>query len=106
VRVRFDQGTPVPLREYLPKHQITTTRELSWHELKNGDLLTKAETAGFDVFVTTDQSLRYQQNLLGRRLAIAVLMTTSWPRIARHLTAVAAQIDELKAGQFIEMPIP
>jgi hypothetical protein len=90
----------------LPKHQITTTRELAWHELKNGDLLTKAEASGFDAFVTTDQNLRYQQNLPGRRLAIAVLMTTSWPRIARHSAAVANQIDELKAGQYIELAVP
>ena len=106
MRILFDQGTPAPLRECLPKHQITTTRELSWHQLKNGDLLAKAETAGFDVFVTTDQNLRYQQNLPGRRLAIVVLMTTSWPRIAKHSAAVAAQIDEIKAGQYTELPIP
>jgi hypothetical protein len=83
-----------------------TTGELAWHELKNGDLLTKAEVAGFDVFVKTDQNLRYQQNLPGRRLAIAVLMSTSWPRIARHSATVAARIDELKAGQYVEVPIP
>lgn len=106
MRVLFDQGTPAPLRDCLTKHQITTTHELTWHELKNGELLTKAEAAGFDVFVTTDQSLRYQQNLAGRRLAIAVLMTTSWPRIARHSAAVAEQIDELKAGHYIEVAIP
>jgi hypothetical protein len=106
VRILFDQGTPAPLRECLPKHQITTTRELAWHELKNGDLLTQAEAAGFDAFVTTDQNLKYQQNLPGRRLAIAVLMTTSWPRIARHSVAVANQIDELKAGQYTELAIP
>ena len=106
MRILFDQGTPAPLREYLPKHEITTTRELAWHELKNGDLLTKAEAAGFEAFVTTDQNLKYQQNLPGRRLAIAVLMTTSWPRIARHSEAVAQRIDELKVGQYTELAIP
>jgi hypothetical protein len=83
-----------------------TAFELAWNELRNGELLSKAEAEAFDVLVTTDQNLGYQQNLPGRRLAIAVLMTTSWPRIDRHSSEVARQIGALAPGSYVEIPIP
>ena len=83
MRVLFDQGIPIPLRKHLAAHQVVTTFELGWNTLKNGELLQKAEESGFSVLVTTDQNLRYQQNLRGRKIAVVVLTTTSWPRIAR-----------------------
>ncbi len=85
---------------------MTTTRELEWHQLKNGELLSKAEVAGYDVFVTTDQNLKYQQKLPGRLLAIAVLMTTSWPRIDKHSAEVVGRIDALTPGDYVDIQIP
>jgi hypothetical protein len=70
VRILFDQGTPAPLRSHLAPHQVSTAFELNWGQLKNGDLLSEAEKAGFDVLVTTDQNLKYQQNLSSRRIAV------------------------------------
>jgi hypothetical protein len=67
------------------------------------DLLTAAEAA-FDILITTDRNLRYQQNLLDRRLAILVLPTTSWPTIQRHLEEVSAAVNALKPGDFVEVP--
>ena len=84
MRLLFDQGTPAPLRAHLQKHEVSTVFELGWATLSNGDLLIRAEAAGFEALVTTDQNLKYQQNLPLRRVAIAVLMTTSWPRMERH----------------------
>ena len=80
MKILFDHGTPVPLRRSLPGHEISTAYEMGWAELQNGDLLTAAEK-DFQAFITTDKNLRYQQNLAGRRLAILVLPTTSWPHI-------------------------
>jgi len=62
--------------------------------------------AGYEALVTTDQNLRYQQDLPGRRMAIAILMTTSWPRIERHAPHVIAQIDGLQVGGYAEIVIP
>jgi hypothetical protein len=62
----------------LVDHVVVTAREMDWADLDNGHLLAAAE-AEFDALITTDQNLRYQQNLAGRRLAILVLPTTSWP---------------------------
>jgi len=81
VRVLFDQGTPVPLRESLTQHEVSTAYERGWSNLTNGELLDIAEQEGFTVFVTTDLNLKYQQNLSVRRIAIVVLTSTSWPRI-------------------------
>ena len=70
--------------------------------LENGDLLSAAE-ASFDALITTDQNLRYQQNLAGRRLAILVLPTTSWPMIQLHLPKVATAVNTLHPGDFVQL---
>jgi hypothetical protein len=106
VRVLFDQGTPVPLRHHLVGHDVATAYERGWSALRNGDLLDAAERAGFTVFVTTDRSLRYQQNLSTRRLAVVILMTTSWPRIQRLIEQVIQAIDAATEPGCVEVPIP
>jgi len=106
VRVLFDQGTPVPLRKHLPAHQVTTTFEIGWNNLKNGELLQRSEESGFSVLVTTDQSLRYQQSLTGRKIAIVVLTTTSWPRIEQAVDRVAKAVDSAAPSSYVEVLIP
>lgn len=78
---------------------------MGWAELDNGRLLNAAEAA-FDVLVTTDQNLRHQQNLAGRRLAILVLPTTSWPKIQAHTQQIADALDRLNPGEFAELDWP
>jgi hypothetical protein len=75
---------------------------MGWSALRNGELL-KAAEANFEVFVTTDRNLRYQQNLGGRRLAILILPTTSWPRIREHAAEVAAAVNGLRPGDYREL---
>lgn len=83
MKILFDQGTPAPLRHELPGHEIHTAFEMGWSQLSNGDLLQAAEPL-FDLFITTDQNLHYQQKFKGSRVAILVLPTTRWPTIRRH----------------------
>lgn len=75
MRVLFDNNVPAPLRHCLKEHEVQTARELGWQELKNGELLREAEGRGFEVMLTGDKNLSYQQNLEGRRLSIVVLPT-------------------------------
>lgn len=103
MKILFDQGTPVPLRNCLQPHTIETADERQWSSMKNGDLLNAAENAGFDLFITTDQNLRYQQNLTQRKIAILVLKTTSWPRIRQNIAAVVAALAKVKVGGFYEV---
>jgi predicted nuclease of predicted toxin-antitoxin system len=102
MKILFDQGTPAPLRKILAPHSVSTAFERGWAKVENGDLLAAAEKE-FDAFITTDKNLRYQQNLSGRRLAILVLPTTSWPEIQRHLDPVRDAVNALKSGDFIEI---
>ncbi len=106
MNILFDQGTPVPLRRALPADSVTTVYEQGWSTLQNGHLLTAAEQAGFDVFITTDQNLKYQQQLTGRRLAILVLGSTSWPRIRQHSEVIRQIVEQLSPGAYHELPIP
>jgi len=98
MRIVFDQGTPAPLRQQLVGHTITTAYEQGWATLKNGALLDAAEYAQYDVLITTDQNLRYQQNLTGRQLALVVLQFTSWPRIRTQVAAIQAVLDTIMPG--------
>jgi hypothetical protein len=102
LKILFDQGTPAPLRKSLAPHSVSTAFEMGWAELENGDLLAAAEKV-FEVIITTDKNLRYQQSLSGRQLAILVLPTTSWPEIQKHLTAIADAVNGLKQGDFVEI---
>ena len=68
--ILFDQATPVPIRPYLELHSVRTAAQQGWDTLKNGELLAVAEHAGFDLLLTTDKNMRYQQNFSGRKIAI------------------------------------
>lgn len=102
MKILFDQGTPAPLRDALPGHEVATAQEMAWSDLGNGELLRAAE-AKFDLLITTDQNLRFQQNLAGKRLAILVLSTTSWPRIRREAAKVVAAVAAIAPGEVVEV---
>ena len=105
MKILFDQGTPAPLRKALALHAVDTAFERGWSQLKNGDLIQHAETGGYDLLVTTDQNLRYQQNLVGRRIAIFVLPTTSWPRLHACERAIAEAVNAMQPGGYIEFTL-
>ena len=83
-------------------HETSTAFELGWSTLANGDLLEAAERE-FEVLITTDRNIRYQQNLAGRRLAILVLPTTSWRRIQRHVREIEGDVASLRPGEYREL---
>jgi hypothetical protein len=103
VKVLFDQGTPVPQRRSLAGHLVRTAYEMGWSTLGNGELLTAAETEGFECLVTTDRNLRHQQNLGGRRLRVVVLPTTDWATIRRHADDVVAAMVEVRPGEALHV---
>jgi hypothetical protein len=102
VKILFDQGTPAPLRRALTGHSVVTAFEKGWSNLTNGNLLLAAE-AEFDLLITTDQNLEYQQNLSNRRIAILVLPTTNWPEIQHHQTEVADAVNRMQTGTYLAM---
>ena len=72
MKILFDQGTPVPLRQFLKLHSVETAYDKGWDNIRNGELLSRAEAEGFNALITTDQNIRYQQNLSGRKISIVV----------------------------------
>ena len=106
MRVLFDQGTPAPLRQWLPGHEVSTAYERGWSTLNNGELLAAADAEGFEVLLTTDTNLKYQQNLGSRTIAIVVLGTTSWPRIKAGVQLVADAVDAAAPGTYAEVSVP
>jgi hypothetical protein len=106
MRVLFDQATPVPIRSFLEGHTVSTAAHKGWDRLQNGELLSAAEAAGFDVFLTTDKNMRYQQNLAGRRIAIIVLSRQQWPYLRPYVLLVVAAVNAAKAGSYVEVEIP
>ena len=106
MRILFDKGTPKPLRCRLFGHKVETSVERGWDTMANCELLDWAEEAGFEVLLTTDQSIRYQQNMTDRRIAVVVLMNTNWPRIARNTEVVRIALERLQPGELREVTIP
>lgn len=103
MKILFDQGTPIPLRRFLHPHVVDTAGERQWSTLQNGDLLNAAEKDGYEVLLTTDQNLRYQQNLTGRKIYILVLCTTSWPRIRNQIDNVVEALHNMPENGYLEL---
>jgi hypothetical protein len=106
MRVLFDQGTPVPIRRSLGKHSVRTAREQGWSTLLNGDLLQAAEEAGFDVLLTTDMSIPYQQSLENQKVAIVILSRNKWGLVRSRLQQIIDAVDNAKPGSCTIVEIP
>ena len=104
--VLFDHSTPAPLSSSLTDHTVTEARDRGWDRLSNGELLAEAERAGFDVFLTADKNIQYQQNLGGRRIAVMVLSTPQWPLVRLHTAKVVAAVNAATPGSYSEIDIP
>ena len=109
MRILFDKNVPVGVRGFLSRHDVRTVVEMQWpDQLENGELLNVAERSGFDVMVSSDQNIRYQQNLTGRKLALVVLGSNIWPVVRQYSATIASTVDAATPGtyDFIEMPLP
>jgi hypothetical protein len=106
MQILFDQGTPVPIRAFLKGHTIRTAAQEGWDKLANGELLTAAEAAGFELLVTTDKNIRYQQNLTGRKIAIVVIGRSQWPGLRPHVQLVVTAVNAAGPGSYALVNIP
>jgi hypothetical protein len=104
--ILLDNGTPRGLAAFLKGHSVEEARTRGWEELSNGDLIDAAEQAGFDVLVTTDKNIRYQQNLKARRIALVVLEHSQWPMVKLVVANIIAAINAAEAGSYVEVQVP
>jgi hypothetical protein len=106
MQVLFDNGVPRCVAAVLKEHVVEEARDRGWDRLTNGDLLSAAEVAGFELLLTTDRNIRYQQNLSTRLIAVVVLSKGSWPLIKRRLPEIAAAVAAATPGSYVDVEIP
>ena len=104
--ILFDNGVPAPLRYSLKSHTVVEAIERGWASLVNGELLEVAEAEGFEVLLTTDKNIRYQQNLTTRQIAFVVLGNSQWPVVRRYVERVVIAVDAATPGSYTEVDIP
>ena len=105
MRVLFDHDTPRPLRRYLTEHTVDTAKEKGWAELSNGNLLDNADREGYEIMITADQSMRYQQNLGRRQIAVIVLLSNRWPEVQMRTEEIRAALEGIQPGELREVSI-
>ena len=105
MKILLDQGTPVPLRQFLDGHTVLTAYELGWSTMKDGEWLRAAEREGVEVLVTTDSHLKHQQNLKACRIAIVMLLSTSWPHIRNRTAEIVKAMEGLGPGGYIKISV-
>lgn len=103
MKILFDQNVPKNLRRYLHAHAVSTAYEMGWARAVNGQLLAMAEAAGFAVFLTGDRNLAYQQNLVGREIAIVELTKNNWPAVRPHVPEIVRAIDSCGQGSYVRV---
>src|SRR6266852_1844625 len=106
MRILFDQGTPSGIAGSLSGHDVTEAIERGWDRISNGELLEVAEAAGFDLLLTTDKRIRYQQNLISRKIAIVVLGNSTWRIVRLYLDCIALAVRAATPGSYTEGDIP
>ncbi len=105
MRILLDECVPWPMHKLLSGHSCSTVQDQGWGGIKNGDLLQRAE-GNFDLFITSDQNIRYQQNLAGRRISILELSTSDISRIQAASALIEDAVEKIQPNEFKQLTIP
>jgi len=106
MKIILDESVPQKLRLLIEGHAVVTLAFQGWSGLKNGALLTAAEEAGYELFITADQEITCQQNLTGRKMALLVLSTNNWDLVKGGIAEIRAAIEAVTPGSYTEVKIP
>ena len=104
MKILLDESVPRLLKLRLAQLNISTVQEMGWTGVQNGELLRRAEEH-FDVLITADRNLRYQQNLSGRKLAILVLPSNQVPLVTRLVPVVETLLITIQPGAIVDVPL-
>lgn len=105
-RILLDQNVPLGLRRSLSPHEVVAARQMGWSRLSNGELIRAADENGFDILITCDRNIPYQQNLSGRRIALIEMTTGAWHVVRNYLDRVVAAVDAAAPGSYTTVTIP
>lgn len=106
MKILFDNNTPAGLAKFLRGHEVVRVAQVGWESYSNGELLAAAEKAGFELLLTCDQNLTYQQNLEGRQIALVILSRNNWQRVRRVAHKITTAVDFIQRGQVVRIEIP
>jgi predicted nuclease of predicted toxin-antitoxin system len=104
-RILLDTNMPTGLRAVLSNHEVISAPKMGWGALENGELLTVAEADGFDMLITGDKNIAYQQRITGRRIAIIVLSTNHWPTVRAQRELVVDAVKAAIVGSYTEVTL-
>lgn len=102
MKILIDECLPRYLKSILTGHAVLTVQDAGWTSIKNGLLLTLAEES-FDVFLTADQNMSYQQNLKNRNIAIILFPSNRLPEVGKYEDQLKTALKTIAAGDFIEL---
>jgi len=105
MKILLDECVPWPMSRLLPMHSVTSVQAQGWSGIRNSELLHRAE-AEFDLFITSDQNIRYQQNLSGQNIAILELSTNDLHRIRASANLIETAVDDIQSGELKRLEIP
>ena len=105
MKILLDSNTPRQLKASLRRHDVVSSDEQGWRELPDGELLATAERTGFDVLITCDQNMPYQQNLKRRKIALVVLTASKWRRLQLVAHDIATAVDFVQRGQVVVLDV-
>jgi hypothetical protein len=105
MNILIDECVPHPIIKFFHEHTVHTTQEMGWDGILNGDLIARAEES-FDLFITSDRNIRYQQNLSSRRIAILTLSTNDWQTIKEARDKLIIAVENMAVNSFVELQLP
>lgn len=100
MKILLDESVPVQVRNALAEHDVATAIEIGLRGISNGELITRAEQAGFDLLIVADKNIRHQQNLANRRIAILELWTNHRPTLERHFARIRTAAESSTRGRY------
>ena len=108
LRILFDKNVPYLLRWHLIGYQVQTADDEGWEQVSNGELIGCAEKAGYQILLTCDQNIQYQQNMARRKISMVVLGSNIWPSVKPKIAETAAALKRVSPGsfEFIEIAPP
>lgn len=104
MNILVDECVPRQLSRFFPDHRIRTVQEIGWSGIKNGELILRAEEQ-FDLFITSDLNIRYQQNLTDRKIAILELSTNDWNTIRSSKEKIMLAVESIKGIDYLEVKL-
>ena len=106
MKIIFDHCTPWSLARHLKEHDVTSAKAKGWNKIKNGELLQLSVDAGYDVMITADQGIEYENNIAAHRIAVITLTSPRWPDVKKRIPEIKRALQNAKQGRAITVEIP